>query len=305
MLLDSALGGGYAKGRVINIVGDKSTGKTLLAIEACNNFARSYPKGKIRYKEAESAFDVGYASTLGLDLNRVEIEDTIDTIEETHEDLKKFAEKLKDDGGLYVIDSADALTDKEEMEREMGEATFGVGKAKRWSELFRRDIRKLGAKGVTLIIISQVRSNIGVTFGKQYTRSGGKALDFYSSQIIWLSDMGKIKKVIGGIERVVGVKIKAKIEKNKCGFPFREVAFEILFGFGIDDVASCYEWLGNTKTDITGFPADKHRFEKHFETLDNAGKRRLLNNLRDLVRRRWEEVESQFTIKRKKYIPED
>ena len=226
-LLDMALGGGYAQGRVINVVGDKSTGKTLLAIEACANFALTFPKGIIRYKEAEAAFDKGYAEILGMPLDRVEFEEDFDTVEEFEKDVKAFCERIKKKRvpGLYIVDSLDALSDKAELGREIDKGSYGTSKARLMSEFFRRNKRTLQHAKVTLMIISQVRDKINATFGRKWTRSGGRAMDFYASQVLYLAEIKKLYKTVRGVKRAHGVVIRAKITKNKVGIPFREVDF--------------------------------------------------------------------------------
>src|SRR5487761_2481019 len=129
-LLDEVLGGGYVLGRVVNLVGDKSTGKTLLAIEASANFLKRYPKGIVRYAEAEAAFDNDYAAALGLPVERVEFADTIFTVEDFFEALEKMLDALKDNPCLYILDSLDALSDRAELERDIDAGTYGGNKPK-------------------------------------------------------------------------------------------------------------------------------------------------------------------------------
>lgn len=247
-LFDCALGGGYVLGRVANLVGDKSTGKTLLAIEAATNFLRRYPTGIVRYLEAEAAFDQEYAQALGMPTERVEFVEGVDTVEGMFEDMQKTIDLLNGRPCWYVVDSLDSLSDRAESERKVGEGgTYGTGKSKAMSEGFRRLVRRIEESHMGVLVISQIRENIGVTFGSKYTRSGGKALDFYSSHVVWLAEMGKIKRTARGVERVTGVSIKARVTKNKVGLPYREVTFPILFGYGVDDVTSAVEFLMDLK----------------------------------------------------------
>lgn len=253
MLLDCILSdatgpGGWARGRVINIVGDRSTGKTLLAVEACANFALITPIEKIRYVEAEAAFDEDYGTVVGMP-NGLRPVDTIRTVEEFFKDLEAFCKhhaksKLP---CLYVLDSLDALSDDSEMKREFGEGSYGTGKAKAMSEAFRRIIRDLELANCTLIILSQIRDKIGVMFGEKKTRSGGTALDFYASQIIWLSELGKVKRTVSGVERVLGIDVRIRNRKNKLGLPHREAEQTMLFNYGIDDETSMLKFLIKTK----------------------------------------------------------
>lgn len=246
-MLNLALGGGWVEGRVSNIIGDKSTGKTLQCIEACANFARKYPKAKIRYRESESAFDNAYAAALGFPLERIDFGDPMETVEDLFEDLERIVNGAKTDE-LVVCDSLDALSDRAEIGRDIDEGTFGAQKAKLLSQLFRRLIAKMEKKRVTLMIVSQIRDNIGA-FGhaKKWTRSGGKALDFYASQVVVLANTGKLTQTILNQKRAIGIKVKASIDKNKVGLPYREALYQIRFGYGLDDAQSMVDFLAETK----------------------------------------------------------
>jgi recombination protein RecA len=182
-LLDRALGGGWAGSRVINIVGDSSSGKTLLAIEACINFALAGSAEYIRYGEAEEALDDSYAERMGLPrgIQRTKSNE-LRTVEAFSIDLMKFLKKL--DGkhpALYVLDSLDSLSNAAELGNDLGDQGYGTAKPKLLSEFFRRIIGELTDKRCTLLIISQLRDNIGVMFGEKSKRAGGRALNFYAS----------------------------------------------------------------------------------------------------------------------------
>ena len=224
-VLNCVLGGGYPLGRITNIVGDKSTGKTLLAIEAFANFKKQYPHGKSYYHESEAAFDLDYAQDLGMP------EDTFlpggNTIEDLFNNLDKVIKyhSENDQPGLYVIDSLDALSDKAELERGIEEGSYSMTKQKKLGELFRRLVSDIQRTNVCIMIISQVRDNIGVMFGEKHKRSGGKALDFYASQVVWLSQIEQISKTVKGIKRTVGVLVKAKCKKNKYHYLLENVHF--------------------------------------------------------------------------------
>lgn len=280
-VLDLALGGGWARRRIANVVGDKAVGKTLIMIEAAANFALIEPKGKIRYREAESAFDNNYAAALGFPVERVDFGEPMDTIEDVFEDLEKVLKGAKGPE-IYIVDSLDSLSDRAEMERKIDEGSYGTGKAKMLSQMFRRLVRDLAAKDVTIFIVSQVRDNIGVTFGRKTTRSGGRALDFYASQVLFLSQLGRLDRTISNVKRVTGVKVRAQVDKNKIGLPYRECGFPIMFGYGIDDHKACIEYLKETTGEI-------------------VDKKTPLETLHKLVEEHWWEIEQKFMPTQSKY----
>lgn len=304
-LLNLALGGGWAERRIANVVGDKSTGKTLLCIEATANFAIKYPKGRIRYREAESAFDKGYAGALGMPIDRIDFgSKRIETVEDLFEDLTKICEKAKQKE-LVVVDSLDALSDRSEMEREIDEGSYGANKAKKMSELFRRLTQTMADADVTLIIVSQVRDKIGAMFGAKYTRTGGRALDFYASQVLMLAHLGRIVRTTRGLKRATGVKVLGKLDKNKISLPFREAEFPIHFGYGVDDAQSMVNWLKLTK----GFkPKDYGLTEEDSKKvlpilldMSRGEEREVMDLLRDNVTARWYEIEQDLMPARSKY----
>lgn len=304
-VLDLALGGGWAEGRIGNIVGDKSTGKTLLCIEAAANFALKYPKGRILYREAEAAFDEKYAAALGMPMSQVDFgkDVPLETVEDLFEDLEATIKEVKQPT-FYVCDSLDALSDRAEMDRDMDAGTYGAEKAKKLSQLFRRLTRRMANSKVTLLIVSQVRSKIGtVSFGRTTTRSGGRALDFYASQVLYLSQTGTISKTVSGIKRPTGVHIKAKVDKNKISLPYREAAFDISFGFGINDLLASLDFLkeaGSLK--MIGI-SDRELKEYINETnkADNETYFARLGEINEAVEQKWYEIETSFMPKRQKY----
>lgn len=279
-LLDCALGGGYPVGRITNIVGDKSTAKTGLAMEALINFRRSFPDGKAAYRETEAAFDKGYAEAMGLPLAEIDFgpDEPLNTVEDFARDFDKFLdERLKyHTPGIYVLDSLDALSDEAEMERDIGKGTYAMEKAKMLSTFFRRSASKQEKAKVLLLIISQVRDNIGVMFGEKHKRSGGRALDFYASQVLYLSHIETLTKTINKIKRPVGIMIKSKVKKNKVGLPFREAEFAFMFGYGVDDINASVEWLNTVGKEVT-------------------------EPMADCVKKAWAEIETTFLPTTKKY----
>lgn len=297
-LLDLALGGGWAKGRIFNIVGDKSSGKTLLAIETFANFAR-FAGARMRYGEAEAAFDDEYAATLGFPNNVERPEAQLNTVEEFYDDLAAFSELPGP--SLYILDSLDALSDIAELGRKITDSTYGGNKAKQMSALFRRITTQLSKNNCTLGIISQVRDSLAA-YGNSESRSGGRALDFYSSQILWLEEIQKYKKQIRNQDIITGVEVDAWVKKNKAGLPFRRVNIQILFNYGVDDELSMIEYLKSTgemvKTDC----------EELVKQVKNARKKEDMpflvvtrKELREKVEQVWKEIEEKNRVGVKKY----
>lgn len=280
-LLDLALGGGWAEGRISNIVGDRSTGKTLLAIEAAANFALKHPRGIIKYREAEAAFLHDYASALGMPINRVDFgKNPLETVEDLFDDLEMTITKTRRQPTLYIVDSLDALSDRDEMDADITKGSYGAKKAKTLSQLFRRLAKPMASAQITLLIISQIRDSF-VRFGRPTTRAGGRALDFYASQCIWLQQLGMKFKTITKVKRPIGVEIKAKVEKNKVGLPFREAQFQIRFGYGIEDQKACREWLQLVGYKMTDVVSPKE--------------------LRRITEREWYRIETTFLPVKRKY----
>ena len=302
-LLNCVLGGGWALSRIVNIVGDKSTGKTLLAIEAFANFHRQYPSGRMFYNEAEAAFDKSYAEALGLPVGDIDFKEDCETVEELFEDLSGKCDGLRGRPGLYVLDSLDALTDKAEKDRRIDEGSYGASKARQMSQLFRRLVRKVKTSRMLVLIISQTRDNIGVSFGAKYSRSGGRALDFYASQVVYLAQVATLRKTVSKQSRAVGVTIKAKCTKNKVGLPQRECQFDIKFGYGVDDLAASLSWL----SDVGGLeplglnPAKVPGFLRRLDDMSTADAAEERLRIDSLVRSRWSEIETSFLPKRGKY----
>ncbi len=309
-ILDCALGGGWPLGRVVNIVGDKSTGKTLLAIEAIANFQRKYPDGIAVYNETEAAFDRDYAASLGIPVDGITMVSDCFTVEDLFNHINKMLSEPAGRPVIYVVDSLDALSDEGEMESDFSAASYGAKKAQRLSKFFRQINKHLSQRNFLLIFVSQIRDNIGVTFGRKYTRSGGHSLDFYCTHVVWLAHLKRIEKQSEGIKRVIGVRIKANIEKNKVAPPHRFVEMNILFGYGVDDVSASISWLeeviGSGKDEsletIAPGATSVKLLKKSFESVDTDEKfHQFKSKLDDLVAHRWASVESKFIPSRRKY----
>lgn len=306
--LDCALGGGFALGRTANVVGDKSTAKTGTATEVMINFIRAYPEGTAAYREAEAAWDDAYAEAMGLPIAKIDFGDPekpIETVEDFIRDFDNFLEQQsrKKKPGLYVLDSLDAISDEDEMDRDPSKGTYGGAKAKKLSEFFRKLTRRQEKANVLLLIISQVRDNIGALFGEKHKRSGGRALDFYASQIVWLAHIKLLKRTINKIERPYGIEIKAKVKKNKVGMPFREADFIFEFGYGINDLLASIRWLEDVDR-LNDFNLKKSAIKSYIHDISlmtseeyNAEQKAAA----EVVKKVWAEVEETFIPKRSKY----
>lgn len=305
-ILNSVIGGGYVLGRIVNLVGDKSSGKTLLTMEAFANFAHRYPKGVMRYAEIEAAFDPDYAGALGMPVTKIEFAKNLYTVEDVYKDILATLDKLKGRPCIYAVDSWDALSDDAEQKREIDEATFGGNKPKKMGELFRRLTQKIEESQMLLIVVSQLRDKIGVMFGEKQTRSGGRALDFYASQIVWLAEVKKLSKTIDKVDRVVGIQVRARCKKNKVGLPFRDCQFPIVFGYGVDDLTANVEWLieVNHADRLKELGLSTDRYKHSLTKLRNQGgpeARDLRELMTKIIPEVWADIEAGFLPQARKY----
>lgn len=305
-VLDLALGGGWACGRIINVVGDKSTNKTGVAIEACANFGPIYGSENIRYRERESAFDFEYAVSLGLPRDiKFSDDPTFRTVEDFHDDVSAWLDKREaGTPSLYILDTMDALSDEVEMKKEFGKQDYGR-KAGKLGEFFRKRLPDLAAKSCTLMIISQIRDNIGVVFGETKTRACEHPLDFYSSQIVWLYKAGDIPREVLGVKRNTGIIVRAHVKKNKMAPPFRESKIHVIFNYGIADEDSMVDWLKENKADEKQLSVSFDTMGQRIRRARRAGDRPALQacaeELKNLCFLRWAEIEDALAPALRKY----
>lgn len=313
--------GGWARGRIINIVGDGSTGKTVLALEAAAYCVYKmlgvesplFPKVKqvrIKYNNVEGVMDFPLEEMYGKKF--------ADTVEwEQHPTCEAFGrdvhkELLGYEPGtflLYIADSLDAMTSEagalraEKLAKGLkAEGSYGTEKAKYFSSEFFNNLCQMISlptkgggirhKDVTLILISQVRENLNAgLFGKKFYRTGGKALDFYTHQVVWLYMVRKLKKEYKGKKRTYGTQVRAVFDRNKSAAPYSEVEFPIIIRppRGVDDIGAMLDFCGWQKSD------------KVIAEIEGDGTQ--YGELVEQTVKEWEKAEEKTKVERKrKYI---
>lgn len=267
-LIDLVTGGakgvyGVPDGRILNLVGDKSSGKTFICNELIADAHYRYgDKFKWMYADCERGYSFDTQTLYGFDIHTNE-SDTPTTVEEAYYCIDRFAKSLKDDEfGIYILDSLDALTSDEqdaraeerikaiENDKEM-KGTYGMGKAKYLSqEFFPQLCKTLENKHILLVIVSQIRDNTDMFSFEKYSRAGGKALDFYCHMVIWLATAKKIQVTgtDGAIKATLGGTNKLKVTKGKVPRPYRECFYTFMFDYGIDNIATGVDYLFDIRT---------------------------------------------------------
>lgn len=317
--------GGWARGRIINPVGNSSSGKSLLSVEAAaqvyykakNTQSKLFPKVetiRIVYWNREKVMDFPLEEMYGEDfVNSIEWSDKCSTCEEWGRDVfRKIEEHKPGECFIGILDSVDSLSSEagqERLEKSINsdkpiDGSYGTEKAKYFSaDFFNNLCDKMDGKDITLFLISQIREKLNTLgFGEKYYRAGGKALNFYSHQVPWLSVVKKLKKEYKGKTRVYGVKVKVLFKKNKTAKPFREAEFNILFDHGIDDIGSMVESLSaeQIKTEFSDMIEGRVTRDNLIEAADIDDE--IYNKLVNLTEILWKEVEENTTpIRRSKF----
>lgn len=324
--------GGWARGRVINVVGDGSTGKTMLALELSaiishgmvGTTSKYFPKVRavrIVYDNAEGVMDFDLNRMYGFAGNEM-VWARSTSLEDFGVNYGREVRQVKDGTMLlYILDSFDSLAplaeirrfekaqkkamkgvtadgepdDDEKDEKERG--SYSLEKQKYIGQFFRAEIvNKMVGKDVTLFIISQVRQKIGVTFGKKIYRTGGKALDFYTHQVCWLYEKEKLKKSVFGEEVVYGIRVRAKFERNKVAKPYREGEFVVLFDYGVDDLTTMIDYYWGPKKDKYNFRGSDFSKQRLISYIEDGG---FEDELRKMVEDKWAKVEEAASPDRK------
>ena len=233
VLLDAAIGvGGYPRGRVIEIYGPESSGKTTLALHAVAEAQKT--GGIAAFVDAEHALDPSYAEKLGVDINELWVSQP-----DNGEQALEIVESLIRSGAVdvIVVDSVAALTPRAEIEGDMGDSHMGL-QARLMSQALRKLTGTIAKSGTCLIFINQTRMKIGVMFGNPETTTGGNALKFYATLRL---EVRKIETIAKGTDNPLGNKVRVRVVKNKVAPPFQKVELEIMFGQGISATGSLFD----------------------------------------------------------------
>lgn len=225
--LDQALGGGWPLGRICELYGNESSGKTTLTLHAINEFQKKYPDDDVAFIDSEYAFDSVYAKQLGVNLSTMIVMQP----ESGEQALNVLSQLIENGIKLVVVDSVAALVTQAELEGAIGDAHVAT-QARLMSGALKKIVKLTGKNKTCVIFTNQVRDKIGITWGDKSTTPGGKALRFYSSIRVELRCIGKDKEG----DTIVSTRVRANVKKNKTANPYKVAEFSIGFGTGIDQM---------------------------------------------------------------------
>jgi len=293
-LSGKAKDGGWARARVLNLVGDRSAGKTAVALELAFSYFKTIKKIKSKIWPTVKRFHIVYNNPEGVmdfpiqkmygkynpktGLWECPFRDKVEwvmspNVEHFGRDYWRRANKLeKGESLLYILDTLDFLKSKKSIDRFIDavekdgeiEGSYDVEKQKFLSGWFptTKDFLNANSADATLLILSQIRDKIGVMFGKKQMRTGGHAFDHAIHQEAWIKEVQKLRATRFGEQRVYAIKSEIRVEKNKCGKPFNEAQFQILYDYGIDNINSLIDYIYGKKT--IKFDGQKFKTKKAF-----------------------------------------
>jgi RecA/RadA recombinase len=320
-LSGDAWNGGWAGQRLVNVVGDTTTGKTLLACEAVNqlyyNWQGQGRKVKCSYRDVEAAFDFSLAEDFGMPLDWIDWGDEDNPMESIQQYFQEMYRQLKAEDKyschLSILDSLDGISEDAEIKRadkladgdKLETGTYGTQKAKEVSAGLRLVSQRVKKKNMIIFVVSQVRMKIGdVSRVKSFTRSGGKALDHSASQVVWLAEKGAIHRTLKGDRKFkIGKTVQVRISKNRLYREGAIINIDILDRHGIDDIGTMINWLDSWKFlkkkkqtyEFKGVKAGRDGFIKKIENSPT-----LYKHLVNYLQKCWDEVEDKLKPKRKK-----
>jgi recombination protein RecA len=229
----------------------------------------------------------------------------LSTVEDFFEDVEALTKTKTKQPMLYILDSLDSISSRAELARDIDQGSYGTERAKQLSQLFRRRIpAALDKANITLLIVSQTRDKVGALIGTKWTVAGGNALKFYASQRLLIDQLKRLSKTVRGIKRAEGILVKAQCIKNKIALPFRDCEFAIKFGYGIDDLNECLDFLA-TVDGLKEIQCTKTGIKKYLDEMKKLDDTRYwarVDTIDAVVEKHWYAVEAGFLPKRRKYI---
>jgi len=306
---------------MVNIVGDRSAGKTFVALSLCAEacIRSEFDAFRLIHDDVEHASEFDLERLFGPAMaERVEAPVEEDGEPLPSSDIEDFLvnmDSVLEDGRpfIYILDALDALSSQEEREhtedvieaRKKGKeisGSYGTAKAKALSGILRQVAEKVDASNGLLVILSQVREKIGVSFGSKLYRAGGRALGHYCTHEVWLAHIEQIKRQVRGQSRMTGMKCRAKVTKNKLTGKLRDADFSIYHSYGIDDIRSCVQFLVDTKhwTKGKNVNAVELGLAAPMESLIRKIEMQSLEEeMRAVVGQVWAEIEEKCSLRRK------